>query len=181
MSQPKITGPRLIGGICTCKLCDQKFADAPKHLLISATQSDQKNMDVADFCTQLLQHFVTKHPRENLALEMEGTQFLSMRRLQNFRVNDPEIAETVDKLRWQIHNATAVATLSDAAIAGASDQYADKMVEAMRGVTSQNMNAGPTAFLAAQKTILREILMEMLTSTRQLLQEPNKYPPQITH
>ncbi len=178
MSQPKITGPRLIGGIVTCKLCDQRFADAPKHLLISAGQSDQKNMDVADFCTQLLEHFVTKHPRQNLALEMEGTQFLSMRRLQNFRVNDPEIAETVDKLRWQIHNATAVATLTDLAIAGAADQYADGMI----GKIAEHI---PGSALNEEvpriKTALREILMEMLTSTRDLLQEPNKYPPQITH
>lgn len=168
----------MISGVCQCKLCDQRLANVPQHLLISPTQTDQTNRDVADFCSQLLTHFMTKHPRENLALEMEGAQFLSMRRLQNFKVSDPEIADTVEKLRWQIHQATTAATLTDVAIAGAADQYADKMIGKIAEHIPGSVLNEETPHI---KKELREILMEMLTSTRQLLQEPGKYPPQTTH
>lgn len=165
MSQPTIrhTGPQVITGVCTCKICNAAIAGAPAAMLIDTTQSAKQNTRVANYAAALLQHLEARHPQVLADTHREQLQFFSMRALQNFKIHDPSLVMELDQLRWQIHQATWLHTFSDASIAGASEAITKRIFEAME-LDPQDR---PTA--------VYDLIAQCLTDTRNLLQEPGKY------
>lgn len=168
---------RTISGFCTCKLCGQKIHGAPPSLEIGPNAQQREMIEVAAYINLLNEHLTKRHVEFSRGLQLEQAQFGGMRALQQFIVNDPALTAQTDKLRWTINQATRAASLTDKSIAGVSDQQAGQLTNDIERLYADHgaIVLDPT-LQAGIKTLIRERMIQMLTETRDRLQEPDKYP-----
>lgn len=128
-----------------------------------------------DFLGQLHTHVSKAHPTLQQTLIVEREQFYGMRLVSHFNVNDADLEGQADRLRWHVHQMTLRAQLADRGILGVAEQQTAELLIRMAEAEA----VGTPAAMAELNTFVRERLINMLTETRDLLQEPNRYPPAI--
>ena len=169
------TTTSVISGFCTCKLCGQKISGAPRSLSIGPTSTQRAAIEVANYVNLLNEHLTKRHTEFARGLQLEQAEFGGMRALQQFILNDPAVSKESDRLRWRINQATRARSLTDKSIAGVSDQQAELLRDDILGhwPKGSTVSEGTKTEI---KTMIRERIVQMLTETRNAIQEPGKYP-----
>jgi hypothetical protein len=166
--------PHEIAGITECLLCGRKFA-GPQAIVIGQPRA-------VALLEKLANHLETAHGQQNEAIALLSLQYVGLLRMMNFKTNDPELKNEVDKLRWAINQQTIAARISDETIQTKTQNTASKIVDTFFGVMqmeADRTNESVADYIALMKPAMiadiQKALSELVTGMRDVMQEPNKY------
>ncbi len=168
MSAPQVINPtnRVI-----CKLCKRVF-QAPVALRVIPGAGD--NTRLVNFIADLDTHLMKEHPDQANLCDLQAMQFVGLARLTYYTINDPEVADQNNFLRWSIHQATLNAKYTDTDLEAIAARLAGILVD--DALEPELPPDGRAVTITEQLKVLaagkiRTVLMEM----RQQLQEPGRY------
>jgi hypothetical protein len=148
-----------IAPITTCKHCNMRF-DGGLEII------GRPNARMEALLMKLGSHMHKAHPQHAQALNLHGAAFMGMLFLMNFKSTDAELNKQRDQARWQIHQQTLNARFSDESLWEQCTALTQRLGDAFDETVSND----------EARTIINDMLFEVVKSIRDALEEPNRYP-----
>lgn len=157
-----------IATISRCRLCKTAFA-GPSVAIVGQGPHGR----LIQYMAKLSDHFTERHPNESQAVDLRTLEYRTMLRLANYDLQDAELADQRNFVRWRTRQATIDGTLPDAAIEQNAEQLAVSLMEILESVTEPGYPA--YALSKPVKEAFKKKLLTVLTEMRDHYEEPNRY------
>ncbi len=151
--------------ITTCKHCAATF-DGGVEIV------GRPNARLEALLRKLGSHMNTKHPEHVIPLEINGAAYMGMLFLSNFKSTDAKLNEERDRQRWQIHQQTLNARFSDESLKEQCIKLAGSLQQDLADLAIHHDYVIPDE---AMRQSFARIIIEAMTSIRDVLEEPNRY------
>lgn len=137
-----------------CTLCNRKFY-GPRLKLVGQPGNRQ-----AHFLEELATHIMQDHADTATMIALGAQEYQGLFILSQYEIDDPDLARQLDISRWNVHQKTLAARITDQMIA-----------DCVNGVILDIQ----TLVQMGDVDGLRRNLSSLLAGMRERLEEPNKY------
>ena len=149
-----------------CTLCGKKFY-GPTAALGTALLLGETSPKAARLIQELAGHVGTKHKKEFRLYTQQQAEYFGLQILRVYVSNDEAFQKSIDELRWKIHNATRRVVVTDERIKERVAKRFEAMVNALAGVTPEEIEALRNVVCPEVEGILKEM--------RDVFQEIGRY------